>query len=90
MTCEFTDPVTYNDLTPTDYTDSFQFKTSTCTYDDITIQNTSPSTPSAFIDIASTSALSTGIQGLSYIIWFIGFVIILYAGFSIGHYIYKR
>lgn len=42
------------------------------------------------VDIASNSALAHGIHDITFILWFIGWVIALTCGFYIGSYLYKK
>jgi len=83
MHCDYSIPLDYQGNTPTSSIDAFNFSESDCTIS-ITPPVQYVGTPSAYIDVASTSALATGIHDYFYLTFFVFFVIVLFVGFSFG------
>jgi len=89
--CTYSNPVTYTGASPSTTIDAFNFSESDCsiTPPPPVVVNYPIASPSAFIDVASSSALAKGLGDFFYLSWFIFLFVIISIGFSIGIYIYK-
>jgi len=89
MDCIFSTPVDFEGNPPDILTNDFEFSEVSCEINWPELGVIS-STPSATVDIASDSAIAKGFHDYTYFSWFLACIIILYVGFRIGTYIYKR
>jgi len=92
MDCTLSQPVDLD----TSVTFDWEYSRINCIYDKVAsvsaeVKNFPPaSSTSAKIDIASDSAIAKGIYDITFVIYIIGFVVVLYCGFKLGSWIYRR
>lgn len=89
MDCTYSHPVNYLGVTPSSSVETFQFSQSHCDIQTAT-QSATLATDSAFIDIASTSAIAKGIHDITFVFWTFAILCVLYMGFRLGIWIYRR
>ena len=92
MECTFSQPIDLDSSVTFDW----EYSQMDCEYTQVAsveaeVVNFPPaSSTSAKIDIASDSAIAKGIYDITFVIYIIGFVVVLYCGFKLGSWIYRR
>lgn len=90
MECSFSNPVDYEGNTPTDSFTPWNFENSICTIDPTATPEASLASPSAYLDIASGSAIANAIHDSLFFVW-VFFALALFLGFFfMGTYIFRK
>jgi len=90
MECTYSTPVNFEGDPPSNSLEQFQFSESSCVID-WPDWNTQTATPSAYIDIASSSAIARGVYDIFGFVFVFALCIIIYIGFRLGYnFLYQR